>query len=232
MTTRPSSAARAASSAPAPSRRPPRSPRKRANEVLEAAAAVFAQRGYHGATTLDIASRLDIRQASLYYYFASKEDALEAVCQHGVEGFIDHASSAARAPGTSCERLALVMASHLNAIAEKHDFVRVFLNERQHLSDSARRRIGRLSARYEGIIQGIFEAGVASHEFRVDLDCRLATLSLLALCNSAAAWYGREPVFDIKVIATHFSMLLCRGLAFDPACAPAASTNQHIEHIS
>lgn len=232
MTTRASSATKASSPAPTPSRRSTRSSRKRASEVLEAAAAVFAQRGYHGATTLDIASRLGIRQASLYYYFASKEDALEAICQHGVEGFIDQATSAARAPGTSCERLAQVITRHLQAIAEKHDFVRVFLNERQYLSDPARRRIGRLSARYEAIIQGIFEGGVASREFRVDLDCRLATLSLLALCNSAAAWYGREPGFDIQTIAAHFSTLLCGGLARDRTCAPAAPTSRRGRRVA
>ena len=38
---------------------------------------MFAERGYHGATTQDIADVLGIRQASLYYYFPSKEAALE-----------------------------------------------------------------------------------------------------------------------------------------------------------
>jgi len=206
-----------AKSAPVPPRRSARSPRRRADEVIEAAAAVFAQRGYHGATTQDIADRLHIRQASLYYYFSSKEDALESICQRGVEGFIEHASAAARAPGTACERLAQVIGSHLRATSERHDFVRVFLSERQHLSDAARRRIGRFSARYEAIIQGIFEAGVASGELRGDLHCRLATLALLALCNSAAAWYGREPGLDLETIASNFSVLLCGGVVSEAA---------------
>ena len=57
--------------------RSPRSRRRRAPEIIEAAARVFAQRGFHGATTQDIADVLGIRQASLYYYFPSKEGALE-----------------------------------------------------------------------------------------------------------------------------------------------------------
>ena len=36
----------------------------------------------------DIAERLGIRQASLYYYFPSKEAALSAICELGVKGFI------------------------------------------------------------------------------------------------------------------------------------------------
>lgn len=222
----PRSGAKAVSTTSRLPRRSASSPRRRADEVIEAAAAVFAQRGYHGATTQDIADRLHIRQASLYYYFPSKEDALESICQRGVEGFIEHASAAARAPGTACERLTQVIRGHLFATAEKHDFVRVFLNERQHLSDGARRRIGRLSARYEAIIQGIFEAGVASGELRNDLHCRLATLALLALCNSAATWYGREQGVDVESIASNFSTLLCRGVAQDRARASSVNARK------
>lgn len=198
------------------------SPRRRIDEAIDAAAEVFAGRGYHGSTTQDIAERLRIRQASLYYYFPSKDKALETVCQRGVEGFIEHALEAAQAPGSACERVSQVIASHLRATADKHAFVRVFLNERQHLPDRARRRIGRLSARYESIIQGIFDGGVASHEFRADLDARLATLALLALCNSAAAWYGREPGVDAQTIAAHFAKLLCHGVVRVPV-SPASS---------
>ena len=70
-------------------RRPRPNPRRRSAEIIEAAARVFAERGFHGATTQDIADVLGIRQASLYYYFPSKEVALEEVCARGVEGFFE-----------------------------------------------------------------------------------------------------------------------------------------------
>jgi AcrR family transcriptional regulator len=53
---------------------------RRADEIADAAARVFAERGYHGTTTQAIADVLGMRQASLYYYFPSKEAALEEVC--------------------------------------------------------------------------------------------------------------------------------------------------------
>jgi AcrR family transcriptional regulator len=46
----------------------------------DAAASVFAEKDYYGASTGDIAERLNIKQGSLYYYFSSKEIALEEVC--------------------------------------------------------------------------------------------------------------------------------------------------------
>ena len=62
----------------------------RYREVRDAAARSFAEKGYLGAGTKDIADRLGIRAASLYYYLPSKEAALAAVCEHGITSFIEN----------------------------------------------------------------------------------------------------------------------------------------------
>src|SRR5215471_18307258 len=96
------------------SRRSRPSPRRRAPEIIEAAARVFAERGFHGATTQDIADVLGIRQASLYYYFPSKEGALELVCLQGVAGFFEVAKAIGSGPGTAADKLTRLIKSHLS----------------------------------------------------------------------------------------------------------------------
>ena len=54
-------------------------------EAIRSAAAVFAEKGYHGSSTRDIAAHMGIKQGSLYYYFKSKEDALSEVCLYGMQ---------------------------------------------------------------------------------------------------------------------------------------------------
>src|SRR6516164_2789551 len=95
-----------------------RSPRRRAPEIIDAAARVFAERGFHGATTQDIADVLGIRQASLYYYFSSKEAALELVCLKGVEGFVEAAKKIASGPGTAADKLTRLIKSHLSPLTD------------------------------------------------------------------------------------------------------------------
>jgi AcrR family transcriptional regulator len=121
-----------------PSTRRSASQRRRAPQIIEAAARVFAERGFHGATTQDIANVLGIRQASLYYYFSSKEAALALVCLKGVEGFFEAAKAIASSGGTAQERLSLLINSHLSPLLDRGDFVKVFLNERQHLPAESR----------------------------------------------------------------------------------------------
>jgi TetR/AcrR family transcriptional regulator, cholesterol catabolism regulator len=184
--------------------------RRRAPEIIDAAARVFAERGFHGATTQDIADVLGIRQASLYYYFSSKEGALELVCQKGVEGFFEAAKAIARGPGTPRERLARLIRSHLTPLTDRGDYVRVFLNERQHLPAESRRRVGKWSRGLEKIFEDVLKEGVRRGEFRHDLDTRLATLAMLGMLNAATTWFHREEE-PIERIAEEFIRLVIDG---------------------
>lgn len=186
---------------------------RRAPEIIEAAARVFAERGYHGASTHDIAELLGIRQASLYYYFPSKEVALEQVCTLGVEEFAERAEAIAAGPGTGAEKVRALILGYLAPISDRLDFVRVFLRDRHHLPDASRRRVGRSSRRVERAFEEVLAAGVRAGEFRRDLDCRLATLALLGMCNAASAWYGKEPGATIERIAAEFGRLAVEGVA-------------------
>src|SRR3954468_22146616 len=99
--------------------------RRRLTEVIGAAAKVFAERGYHGASTQDIANVLGIRQASLYYYFDSKEAALEAVCRYGHEGYVERLLKIARNDASASERLGQALLHHI--APERRDLTLVFI---------------------------------------------------------------------------------------------------------
>jgi AcrR family transcriptional regulator len=195
------------------------SPKRRAAEMLAAAAKVFARRGYHGASTQDIADVLGIRQASLYYYFASKEAALEAVCADGIADYELRARKIHRSKDSAPDKVARLIFQHLAPLAERLDFTLTFLRERRFLPAPARHRIRAIETRYERIIEKIIEQGIASGEFRPDIDARMATLALLGLGNSAAAWYGRERNATLERTTSSYIDLLVR--AFRASDAPA-----------
>ena len=54
---------------------------RRRNEILTAAARVFAERGYSNTTTREIADAADIAEGTLYNYFAGKRDILLAIAR-------------------------------------------------------------------------------------------------------------------------------------------------------
>jgi len=189
---------------------------RRAAEILDAAAQIFARKGYHGASTQDIADVLGVRQASLYYYFPSKEAALENVCTRGVEDFYKAAQGIASGPGSASEKLAGLVRAHIAPILDRGDFVKVFLTQRQFLPNESRRHIGKWSRQIEEIFENVIRAGMKAGEFRDDIDPRLVTLAILGMANSVPTWYGKEQA-SIERIGSEFVPLVLNGLSATPA---------------
>lgn len=184
--------------------------RKRRDKIVDAAARVFAERGYHGASTQDIADLLGMKQASLYYYFASKEAALEEVCARGTAGFIERAEAVLKADSTSAEKLRGLLVAHVAPLGDRADYMLTFLNERKWLPQESRRRIGRMSRRMEAIFERVIRDGMRSGEFREDLNPRLTALALLSMMNGVSLWHGRETA-SLDRIAEILSDLALKG---------------------
>ncbi|MGZ3582841.1 MAG: TetR/AcrR family transcriptional regulator [Ktedonobacterales bacterium] len=54
----------------------------RREQILEAALDVFAEEGFDGATTKEIAARADVTHGLIYFYFPSKDDLFNAAFEH------------------------------------------------------------------------------------------------------------------------------------------------------
>ncbi len=186
---------------------------RRADEIFDAAARVFAERGYHGTSTQAIADVLGLRQASLYYYFPSKEAALELVCARGTDGFVEGAEAVMQSAGTPLEKLTRLIAAHLAPIETMPDYVKVFINERRYLPTASRRRIGRKSRRIERCFEHVILPGIADGSIRPDTDARLAMLAVLGMCNAVINWREADRSRDMKQVAAAFAALVAQGLA-------------------
>jgi len=190
---------------------------RRAEAIVDAAASVFAARGYHGTSTQAIADVLGLRQASLYYYFPSKEAALELVCERGVDGFVETAEAILAGADTPLEKLAALIAAHLAPNASKRDYVKVFINERRYLPDASRRRIGRKSRRIERCFEEVIRAGIADGSMRAGADVRLTMLAVLGMMNSVINWRADDQEANMDRIAAELGQLVVAGLARLPS---------------
>jgi len=98
---------------PAPAAAPPRRPGERtADRILDAAEAVFAERGFAGAALRDVADRAGVRAPSLYNHFESKASLYAAVLERALGPLLRLLAEAAagRGPRDSRALVAEVMA--------------------------------------------------------------------------------------------------------------------------
>jgi AcrR family transcriptional regulator len=181
---------------------------------LGVAATAFAEKGYLGASTKDIADRLGIRAASLYYYFPSKEAALAAICELGVKDFIANLRGILARPVSSAEKLRAAVANHLMPLRTRPeaDYIRVFIRHRHELPDRPRRAVAALARDYQSLIERLFVEGIASGEFRGDLNPQLATLALLGLCNSVIAARALPRTLGIDDFIAEYSRIVIDGV--------------------
>lgn len=166
---------------------------RRKDEIIDAAAAVFARLGYHGASTRDIAERVAIRQASVYYYFRSKEAALEAVCLFGLQDVLDGARRILAQRGPAGDKVVALVRHHLMRMAERPDYARVFLTQRRFLTGAARDRVRQCCTDYERIVVAVIADGVDRNEFRSDPPAPDLAMAVLGLLNAALLWHGTVP---------------------------------------
>jgi AcrR family transcriptional regulator len=69
------------------------------NRIIKAAAPIFAEHGYEGASIRRIVAKADVNQAAINYHFGSKEGLYRAVLQMALEA-LQHADGSASDAGT------------------------------------------------------------------------------------------------------------------------------------
>ena len=93
--------------------------------LLDAAARLFKERGYAGTRLEDIADAAAIRAASVYYHFASKEELLGEVLDHGLQRCFDAVAAAVEAQGPEASfraRLQAAVTAHLDMLLRHGDY--------------------------------------------------------------------------------------------------------------
>lgn len=182
-------------------------------EATRAAAAEFADKGFHGASTAGIARRMGIKQGSLYYYFKSKDEALFEVCMLGIGDYVRRMEVIAANQQPFEAKLLATIASHLGGYREKDEALKVYNAERLYLSAAERKDLKQEGSRYRQLLEGIFEQGVRDGAVRGSIDCHFAALAVIGLCNSWGELIVRDHDLDIFTIVQKCTELLLNGFS-------------------
>jgi AcrR family transcriptional regulator len=81
-----------------------RSGKPRKEEILDVATRLFAEKGYEGTSMNDVAARVGMRKASLFYHFATKDLLYEAVIDRLIDTLGQALRAAYESAGTFVDR--------------------------------------------------------------------------------------------------------------------------------
>ena len=180
-------------------------------DILEAAAQVFRQKGFHGASMQDIAEAVNLQKASLYHHVSSKQEILLALLDRALELLFERISVISNQPIPADEKLQQMIRAYLQILAENTDLSAVLLFEHRSLERKQHARHVPNRDKFEALWREVLAEGVASKLFTCD-DPALTTRAILGILNWTITWYRPDGCLTIDQIADQYSNLLLSGL--------------------
>ncbi|WP_213573425.1 TetR/AcrR family transcriptional regulator [Rhodococcus sp. USK13] len=156
--------------------------------LLEAAVTAFAEKGFHGTTTRDIASAAGMSPAALYVHHKSKEELLYLISKEGHDDTLRLIRGAIAATDNPVDALRRVVYDFATHHARDHVGARVINYEIGALTPDHLAVIRRLRREIDDEIRALVARGVDAGEFH-PRDPRLAATALLSLGIDLARWY-------------------------------------------
>ena len=181
----------------------------RRSELTRQAARLFAEKGYHGTSTRDLAEALGVQKGSLYAHIDSKQELLQDLAFEGARAF--HAALDTIPDDLPpAEKIRQALRAHLRVVAEQLDVATVFVREWRYLEEPARTEFVDARRRYEGRIADLVREGRDRGALRSDLDDAGAVLLFLSAANWAYTWL--QPGRDTDELADRFFSILVDGI--------------------
>ncbi len=150
---------------------PPRQRRKdaRPQELLEAALALFLEKGFAATRSEEIAARAGVAKGTLYRYYPSKDELFKAMVRDNLSVHIaESAAQAAQYQGPIADLLREMMRAWWAKVGHGNAGVvcKVMMVEARNFPELARFYVEEVITPSKALIGGLVERGIRSGEFR------------------------------------------------------------------
>jgi len=181
------------------------------DDILDAAAQVFRQKGFHGASMSAIAEAVNLQKASLYHHVTSKQEILLELLERALGMLTDHIAGIATQPIPADQKLRLMIRAYLSALADNADLTAVLLFEHRSLDKKSHARHVPQRDKFEKLWRDTVDEGVATGIFACP-DSGVAVRALMGVMNWTLTWYRPEGNKSIEKIADEYADLMFHGL--------------------
>jgi AcrR family transcriptional regulator len=186
---------------------------ERRDELLAVAKATFAERGVKAATVREIGARAGVVSGSLYHYFGSKLDMVDAILSE----FCDQILASYHAMDTSTDDVATRLRAFaryaFSLIVADRAALTVFFNEGQYLSSQDRfAYLVTFDKRIERYWVDVIKTGVKQGTIRPGIDARLFYRIVRDTIAGAVHWYVPSKNKPIDDVAESVIDMLLRGV--------------------
>lgn len=190
----------------------------RTREILAAARSLLEQRGLEAMTMEEIAAAAGVAKGTLYLYFQSKDDLIQALITQVGENLIRDVEASLEAPGTPPEKLIRMVSVLLEYLNRERllfpIYARELLQGEVASQEGFRRRSQELEEQFVVLVTRLFAEGIAAGQF-IPANPRLLTFLIRGLVRATGYYQKAEGQADaakeaLPVILTLISSGLIR----------------------
>jgi TetR/AcrR family transcriptional regulator, cholesterol catabolism regulator len=191
-----------------------RTPRK--EEILEVAAALFAEHGFDAVSLADIAGAVGLSKATLYHYFSRKEEILGTIVVttiRDLNAFIDQAIARVTTPEA---RLIAFLEAQADFFEQHQTWFQVLVTRFSNLTEpKLRDQAVEWRVNYENTIKAIIRDGVNAGVFHTDRP-NAVVRAVLASVYWLARWYRPNGPQRARDIAREYADVVLYGVSIKP----------------
>ena len=227
------SPAKAAGVSPAPSiLEPPASPwaalpdreqqrEAKRNAVLQAAAELFNERGFHATSLDDIAARLNVSKPTLYYYIKNKDEILLQCVRQGLDMMLEGIEASRTAGGKAIDQLMTCMRVYARIVTMDFGMCLIRVGDEQLPPDS-RKELRRLKSAIDLEFRRLVAEGVQEGSLQ-PCDPKMTAFVIAGALSWIGRWYRPGDEYTPEQIAEQCIATLCDGVLrrVDGVPAPA-----------
>lgn len=185
----------------------------RRDELLELAAAMFAERGLRATTVRDIADGAGILSGSLYHHFSSKEEMVDEL----LRGFLDWLFARYREIVDSevnpLQRFTGLFLASFEAIEHRHAQVVIYQDEAGRLSSQPRfSYIEDMNRQQRSMWVEVLNAGIDEGYFRPDLDVDLVYRFIRDTTWVSVRWYQPGGALTAGQVGQQYLAIVLGGI--------------------
>lgn len=182
---------------------------RKQQDVVDAAARLFARQGYGATSMADLVEATGLTAGGLYHYIDGKEQLLIRICDELLEPLLAQAAEIdADADLGPADQLRALVRAWMEHVEGHLDHMAVFQQERRVIEREPQwRRVRQSRKRFEKLLDGVLarcqDAGLLAVE-----DRSLALRALLGMVNHTAQWYRPGGPLKTTAIADGFCDLV------------------------
>lgn len=179
-------------------------------EIVEMAARLIQDKGYHRTTLQDLADALGFSKTALYHYVPNKEALLYLVVEQAMTDTTARVRQIVESAESPPTQLRQILDTYLRLIVERSEVFAVFFQEKSQLSPAHQAAISQRERDLLRLMEAVYREGVAAGQF-APLDPTVAVFGLIGLCSWVYRWYDPAGRLSLAELTATFHRLMERG---------------------